>query len=340
MKRLFHLASLIGFGILCLPIGAMAQIDDICREGGEAPTREITRPGRRTPFIYGIVRLKGLSQNAKRPRVIAIFSDSLQPGLRQLIGESGNYCFKIQGTGAKLVIEVDGIEIVRKSISDMGIDRQREDFEIVQPQSDRAAPPGVISARFYRPLNDKTTDLYKKVGEAESNKHPDRAIAFVKEILNVDPDDFVAWAKLGSLYASSNSITDAEAAFKRALVIRRDYTPALLNLGLLKASQNQYQDAITLFERAVTSDPAAGRPYRLLGEAYLQARRGTDGLAALDEALRIDPVGMAECHLLKARLYDLAGAKALASAEYKAFLTKVPDPPEKKKFEQYIKDNP
>ena len=78
----------------------------------------------------------------------------------------------------------------------------------------------------------------------------------------------------------------------------------------------------------------------MLGEAYLQAKRGTDGLVALDEALRIDPQGMAECHLLKARLYDLAGAKPLASVEYKAFLAKVSDHPDKKKFEKYVKENP
>ena len=77
-----------------------------------------------------------------------------------------------------------------------------------------------------------------------------------------------------------------------------------------------------------------------MGEAYLQARRGNDGLAALDEALRLDPVGMAECHLLKARLYDLAGARKLAAAEYKVFLLKVPNHSDKKKLEKYIKDNP
>ena len=49
---------------------------------------------------------------------------------------------------------------------------------------------------------------------------------------------------------------------------------------------------------------------------------------------------MAECHLLLARLYDLAGAKNLATHEYKIFLTKIPDHPDKKKLEEYIKKNP
>ena len=88
------------------------------------------------------------------------------------------------------------------------------------------------------------------------------------------------------------------------------------------------------------TDPTSARAYRLLGEAYLQNKQGNLGLAALDRAIELDPQGMAECHLLKARLYDLAGAKHLASAEYRAFLAKVSDHPDKKKFEQYIQDNP
>ena len=49
---------------------------------------------------------------------------------------------------------------------------------------------------------------------------------------------------------------------------------------------------------------------------------------------------MAECHLLLGRLYDLAGARNLATREYKAFLAKVPEYSEKKKLEKYIKENP
>jgi hypothetical protein len=49
---------------------------------------------------------------------------------------------------------------------------------------------------------------------------------------------------------------------------------------------------------------------------------------------------MAESHLLLAVLYDRAGAKDLASREYRLFLSKVRDHPDQKKFEKYIKDNP
>lgn len=95
-----------------------------------------------------------------------------------------------------------------------------------------------------------------------------------------------------------------------------------------------------MFQRTIALEPSSAFAHRLLGEAYLQERQGSKAIAALDEALRLDPNGMSECHLLKARLYDLVGAKDLAAAEYKAFLEKVKDHPDRKKFEKYIKDNP
>lgn len=326
--------------VLILSAAASAQADEICREFGETPTREFDRTNRLAPYVFGRIVLKGLVTNAKPPRITVVYSDSRQPAIRQVISRSGNYCFRRQGTGGMLIVDVEGIEALRKTVTDIGDVRQREDFEIIVPQTDKDAPPGVVSTRFTRSPNDKTADLYKKAGEAESNKQPKQAIFFVKEIVAIDPEDFIAWAKLGSLLVAANQQKDAEAAFTRALELRPDYSTALINFGMLWAFQSQFETAIALFERAIRSDPKSAIAHRLLGEAYLQIRKGTLGLAALDKALELDPAGQAECHLLKARLYDLVGAKHLASAEYRAFLKKVPDNPDKKKFEKYIKDNP
>lgn len=319
---------------------AQGGADEICREFGETPTREFDRTNRLAPYVFGRIVLKGLAPNAKLPRITVVYSDSRQPALRQVISRSGNYCFRRQGTGGMLIIDVEGVEATRKTVTDIGDTRQREDFEIIVPQTDKDVAPSVVNTRFTRSPNDKTTELYKKAAEAESNKQPKKAIEFVKEIVAIDPEDFVAWAKLGSLYAAANLPQDAEAAFTRSLRLRSDYPTALINFGMLRAFQNRFDDAIQLFERAVLSDPKSALAHRLLGEAYLQIRKGSLGLAALDKALDLDPQGQAECHLLKARLYDLVGAKHLAADEYKAFLKKVPDHTDKKKFEKYIKDNP
>lgn len=338
--RTFVVAIAAAAILLFFNIFARAQADEICREYGETPTREFDRTNRLAPYIFGRIVLKGLAANAKLPRVTVVYSDSRQPALRQVITRSGNYCFRRQGTGGMLIIDIEGVEATRKTVTDIGETRQREDFEILVPRTDQNAPPSVVSTRFTRSANDQTSDLYKKAAEAENEQQPKKAIDFVREIVAIDPDDFIAWAKLGSLYVAAGLMLEAEAAFTRSLELRPDYPTALINFGMLRAFQGQFEAAVGLFERAAVSDPKSAIAHRLLGEAYLQIRKGSLGLSALDKALELDPQGQAECHLLKARLYDLAGAKHLAAGEYRAFLKKVSNHADKKKFEKYIKDNP
>jgi predicted Zn-dependent protease len=155
-----------------------------------------------------------------------------------------------------------------------------------------------------------------------------------------DPADFIAHGKLGSIYYEQNKLSDSEKAFKKALEIKADFSPAMINLGRIYLVQKQNDEAIEILKKVTETEPNSPRGFQLLGEAYLVAKKGTLGVAALNEALRLDPIGMAESHLLMARLYDLAGAKSVASREYQMFLEKVPEHKDKKKFEKYIKDNP
>src|SRR5689334_3680006 len=101
------------------PLVIRGQADEVCREFGETPTRESNK-GRLTPYVYGKISLKGLNPDAKPPRVTVTYSDTQQPAIRQTIDRSGSYCFKKPGNSGTLVVEVDGIEAARKSVSDIG----------------------------------------------------------------------------------------------------------------------------------------------------------------------------------------------------------------------------
>lgn len=227
---------LIAFGLVSVfYVVSAAQADEVCREFGEFPTREIGRDNRSAAYIYGRVSIKGISPDSK-PQVTVIYTDSVQPALRQRLGRTGNYCFQKRGTGGTILIDIDGVEVLRRAISDGGRGRQREDLEVFAPGSSRVeAPPGVVSAKFMRPPNERTTELYQKVGAAERENKPAKAIEFVRQIVAVDPEDFVAFAKLGSLLLQARSLDEASAAFARSLALRNDYTPAILNSGVVLA---------------------------------------------------------------------------------------------------------
>lgn len=326
--------------LLLLAVNVNAQADEICDESGLNPS--LDSPFAHVPYVFGRIVLKGFDAGAKVPNVTVIFEDGQQSTTRLTIGKSGNYCFKRKsgGGGGSLIVEVDGIVAVRRTLTAFGSAQQREDFEIFSTQSQKSPPPGVVSAKFVHPVNPKTVELYKKTAEAENKKNVGKVIEYLKEIVSIDPADFIAWAKLGVLYAEKNSLPEAEAAFRKSLELKIEYTPAWIHVGMMRIAQKQFEAAIEIFKHVTTLEPTSARAFQLLGEAYLQSRQGTLGAQALNEAIKLDPIGMAECHLQLAHLYQLANAKQLATREYKIFLTKVPNHADKKKFEEFIRNNP
>lgn len=318
--------------------GVFAQIDDFCTEAGFTPS--LDSPFAHVPYVFGRITLKGFDSARRRPRLAITLSDGQQNANRFLVGESGKYCFRRTSGGGVLMVEVDGIEVARRTLPSSGGSQQREDFEIFAEGGQRSSLPNTISAKFAHPPNERTADLYKKAIDAEKNKEVDKTISILKEIVVADPVDFIAWGQLGSLYTDQEKFPEADAALRRSLELRVDYTPAWINVGRLRIAQKQFEAATEILKHATELEPSSARAFQLLGEAYLQAKKGTLGAEALNQAITLDPIGMAEVHLQLAHLYQLAGANKLAAKEYKAFLTKMPEYKDKKKLEKFIKDNP
>jgi len=325
------------FALLTFTPFVAAQADQICTEAGYTPS--LDSPFAQVPYIYGRVSVKGLQTNVKVPRITVSIANTKDRADRMTLTESGNFCFKQRGSGGTLIVEIDGVEVARRSLAPMGAAQQREDFEI-QMNGKGPVPPGAISARFSHPYNEKTADLYKRATEAEKARDLKAAAGLLDQIVAADPADFIAWAKLGTVYFEIQQYDEAEAALRKAITLKPEYTPAWINAGKLRLTRKQPEAAIEVFKHAASLDPTSARAYQLLGETYIQTKQGSLGARALNEALKIDPIGMAECHLLLGRLYDLAGAKDQAIREYKSFLEKVPEHPEKKRLEAYIKKNP
>jgi len=91
--------------------------------------------------------------------------------------------------------------------------------------------------------------------------------------------------------------------------------------------------------RATEARPDSAEAHFLLGETYLELKQGSKAVPQLNEALRLDPNGKADAHLLLAALYDAAGLKDRAAGEYQQFLAKRPNFSDRKKLERYISEH-
>jgi tetratricopeptide (TPR) repeat protein len=126
---------------------------------------------------------------------------------------------------------------------------------------------------------------------------------------------------------------DAEKAYRRALDGKPAFVLALLNLGRALIAQKKFEDAIPPLTQVIEQRSDSADANFLLGEVYLQVKKGSKAVPYLNEAARL---GQADAHLRLATLYNAAGFKNEAALEYEQFLKKKPDYSGREKLEKYI----
>ncbi len=298
--------------------------------------------------LYGDFKIEGFKDDgsgAQNFHLLLFSSDLGRVLFRQPINNNGRYRFFNVVNGAYiLIIEFENQEIGRMDIviGERTKTDIRRDLNLQWrggPDSGNEAKAGATSVADQYARSPENKSLFERAQEAIKKDDSAQAISLLRQVVSADPKDFEAWTELGTACFKQKKIDDAEKAYATALEKRPAYIVALLNLGKLRISQKKYDAAIEVLTQAVTAQPQSAEINYWLGESYLQIKKGSKAVGYLNEAIRLDPTGMAEVHLRLATLYNAAGLKDRAAAEYEQFLAKKPDYPDKKKLEQYIQEN-
>jgi tetratricopeptide (TPR) repeat protein len=264
---------------------------------------------------------------------------------RQAVNNNSRFRFlNLQNGRYDLAVELEGEEIGRIRVwvqsaykTDLRQDINLEWRERRGGGATRRAQT-VSAADFYKRTPDNKS-LFEKSQRALDERRYEEAASLLRQVLDADPGDFQAWTELGTARLMQDDAAEAEKAYRRAAAVRPGFTLALLNLGRLLSAQKRYADAAEPLAEAVRSRPDSAEANYLLGEAYLQIRKGSKAVVYFNEALRLDPQGKADAHLRLATLYNAAGYKDRAAAEYRKFLAKRPGYPERRRLERYIDEN-
>lgn len=331
MKRCFCLLIAL-VAVLSLNKAAAAQGDVRSATGMPIPIG--------APVIWGQVELRGLRSDETRPTVVVtLMFNGAQVATAQANDKGYYYFIQTPRDGSELAVSVGGTEIGRQVITSAGGER----YDMVVNWTDGARNPrqaGVVSVKnAYTARSDANNKLFDRASAAAKGKNSSEAIKLFRELVASDANDFVAWTELGSIYFEQSKFSEAQEAYDRALTLKPDFMVALMNQGKLHMANKQYDKAIPVLEKAVAADKTSADAYHYLGESYLQAKLGSKAVVVLNEAIRLAPVEKAEIHLRLAALYNAAGLKDRAVAEYKMFLEKKPDHSERSKLEKYIKEN-
>ena len=259
---------------------------------------------------------------------------------RQTVSNNGRYRFNNLPAAVYVVV----LESEGKEVSRMRVDMRspllgdlRQDIELEWkangPVSKRAS---TISAADLYSRTTANQALFNRAQDQLDKKHYNQAAETLSELVKTDPKDFQAWTELANVHFMMKIYSDAETEYFRAIDLHPNFFLGLMNLGRLEVAQQKYEMAIDILNRAKQLRADSADVNYFLGEAYLQIKKGSMAVPFLNEALKLDPVGMAEVHLRLATLYHHAGLTDKAALEYEAYLKKKPDYPERKKLQEYI----
>lgn len=294
--------------------------------------------------IWGEVKISGGGSDRDAPTGATIVLHKVGTGEvgRQTVSSGGRYRFTNLSEGDyDILVETQGREMTRVRLNILPGSLApfygfRQDFEFAWKSGTSAPNPKTISAADAYSRSAANQSLFHKAQEAAGKKKYDDATRFLRSILENDKADFQVWDLLGTIYLIQEKPDDAEKAYVTALTLKPTFSQALLHLGRLRSSQKRFEEAIDPLTRAIETQPESGEINILLGEAYLQTKKGSKAVPYLNDAARF---GRPEAHLRLAWLYNAAGLKDKAVTEYEEFLKKKPDYPDRKKIEEYISTN-
>jgi Tfp pilus assembly protein PilF len=258
---------------------------------------------------------------------------------RQTVTVPGRYRFMdLPNAEYDVVVMNENTEVARMRVRVQAVYKNdfRQDIILEARTDHRTTKAATVSASDVYERTGANKSLFEKSQKAVDEKKYDEASDFLTRLVAIDAKDFQAWTELGTVQLLRNNLVEAETDYRRAIQERPTFSLALLNLGRLLSIQKKYEAAIEPLDQAVKLSSTSAEANFLLGEAYLQIKKGSKAVPYLNEAARL---GKPEAYLRLATLYNAVGMKTKAAEQYEEFLKKRPDYKDRKTLEQYISEN-
>lgn len=323
-----------------LLVSFAAGQDDENREATGLPRKIGISPAGSPMIVSGKVTLEGSEQLRRQPVIRVTVLVGGIPFATTNAQKLGYYYLRdIPRQSLTLLVEVDGTEVSRQVLVASGMGNLTIDVSVPWIILRSAVKPGVINVRDAYIRSESAEANFRKALEAVRSGNAAEAVKLFDIILNSDKNDYEAWTELGNIYFKRNLASNAEAAYYKAIELKRDYYTALINLGKLYFSLKRFDEAVLVLSNAAKVNPESADAHHFLGESYLQVKKGSLAVQEFTSALKVAPEEKAELHLRLAALYDAANMKKKAVEEYKLFLRKRPDYADKEQLTTYIKNN-
>lgn len=308
------------------------------RIGGPSCTNSNGRP---VGTVTGFLHVNGVSNTGTTPTYsVALYAEGTFFARRRLKngGSFAFYC--VPRSNVSIIGEVDSTEVINLPIGTLSASTTQQDVNInLSDLSGAKQRTGVVSAQIAYNRSKENEARFDKALDQIHDKNNDKAEAALKQIVEDDPKDWPAWIVLGNLNFNASRFPEAAEAYSTAIALKGDQLSPQIGLARAYIGTKQFDKAEEVLLKAQTLQPTSADVYHYLGETYLQSRKGTLAIEHFRKAIELSPAEKADLHLRIGGLYRAAGAKDLAAKEFKDFLQKRPDYPQRKEMEKYISEN-
>lgn len=117
----------------------------------------------------------------------------------------------------------------------------------------------------------------------------DSAEEYFKKALEINPECFIAHARLASVLIAKGEYEQGEQHLTKALEIEPERAELLANLASLRARQGRYEEAISIINRAIMTNPDKPELYSKKTNIMLALDRVDELIDELYEKIRQDP---------------------------------------------------
>jgi len=118
----------------------------------------------------------------------------------------------------------------------------------------------------------------------------DEAMAAFQHAIQINPNAASAYNGMGRVYYHTGPHKSAIDAYQRAIALDPHYVDAYYGLGILYSSlRGEYAAAIQAFQQGLEQNPTEAFLVASIGSTYARMGRFDEAIAALEEAIRLQP---------------------------------------------------
>ena len=132
-------------------------------------------------------------------------------------------------------------------------------------------------------------ELFQQGNAAQSAGNYTQAESIWRRVIQLYPNNSVAYNNLGDALRQQGKLEEAIAAYRKAIELDPKYAAAYNNLGTALSKQGKLEEGIAAYRKAIELDPKYAGAYNNLGTALSNQAKLEEGIAAYRKAIELDP---------------------------------------------------